>query len=113
MSNDKLFFIYQELFAKYPLSFRNHDAEDTQFMNGVHWPEEWLPLVDQTCTEIEKYLLSIKDTSKPASLPRIVQIKEKFGELKINIIPCDENLSKIRRNAALQSKTCENHKFDK
>jgi hypothetical protein len=103
MINEILQLRYQELFTKYPLSFRGHDSEDTQFMTGVHWPDEWFPLIDQTCSEIEKYLFTRKEEIDIGSLPRIFQIKEKHGELRINIRPRDEMLRSIIANAIKQS----------
>lgn len=98
----------QQLFQKFPLCFAGRDAADAQFEYGIMCGDGWYELIETACQQIEEHLAVYAGQSFGSPMPRIVQIKEKAGSLRINLRPMNSELSRIRQTALLRSQwVCE------
>lgn len=63
----------------------------------------WERILNDACQQIEAYLVQQQRLAPELQLPQIVQIKEKLGSLRINLIPSNDYVSQIRLYALQQS----------
>lgn len=84
------------LIQRYPLCFAG--AWDVSMGDG------WVPIIDELCAFVEPVLAGMPVESRP----HILQVKEKFGGLRVYMSePIDIIERAIRRAEVLCAKTCE------
>lgn len=77
----------KELYKKYPKLFRQKDLsmQETCMNWGIETGTGWYWIIDQLCSCIQDY---IDANNKPQA--EFVQVKEKFGQLRVYIDNADE-----------------------
>ena len=80
----------EALLPKYPLICRGHHRQEYRqypfaLRNGIEFSETgWIPLLEEVFSWLESEAVARKDMGFPdAEIPLLVQVKEKFGELRI------------------------------
>ena len=91
-----------KLVADYPQLFRNISEGPmvSPMCFGVECGDGWYPLLDETCRLLSRH--------EPLSGARLVQVKEKYGTLRVYLSHQDDYADGVIDMAeALSSRTCE------
>ena len=112
--------LQEELFDKYPKLFTQKDLtiEQSPMAWGITCGDGWYNILDTLCNRITKYIKSNKNVGKeanddwedidPENPVQFVQIKEKFGTLRVYINWGDETIYELIAFAEeMSSVTCE------
>lgn len=94
---------------KYPLWLRDlyGDLRTTSLTWGIECGNGWFAILDRLGSKIEKLLVAMKNKGVE-DLPKARQIKEKYGELRVYMDWCTEDIDKAIRQAEEESHfTCE------
>lgn len=112
---EKLYNDYPELFY----NFKNDSTREITLMFGVECEDGWYSIIDNVCKELlrksrierekpktaEEYEESLETFS---SIPKIIQIKEKFGTLRVYLnYETKEQQILLDEAQKLSSKVCE------
>jgi hypothetical protein len=72
------------LFRQHPLFFRGHNRKDNLLHEGILCGDGWFHLIEDLADRIEEEIVRLNmDGVSRRSLPRAIQVKEKFGTLRI------------------------------
>lgn len=98
MRND----LQDNLYIKYTELFKNVNYHNEEYMVVVDCDNGWYSIIDELCSKIVSYC-------RDANLPiHFVQIKEKFGDLRIYYDMCDEYIDSLIHDAVVKSRvSCE------
>lgn len=103
----------QKLFDTYPQLFvRRLEEQDDTRRAPIRWGLEhgdgWLTLVEDACMLIQNYTNDMKQINSDHPQPEILQVKEKFGKLRIYTTHCNDFIRGVVALAELTSgNTCE------
>jgi hypothetical protein len=76
------------LFSTYPLLYRHHDRESLSNLMRFEFScgDGWFRIVDEFSAKAEQIIAQMAQSGTPVrNLPSAMQVKEKFGRLRIQI----------------------------
>lgn len=103
----------KQLIKDFPLCFGDVDKPLTQSLMGFGWEcgDGWELIIREACEKAEPIIKKwIKDNPNESKdwMPRLVQVKEKFGSLRLYFSTYPKGIDNIEREAEKKStKTCE------
>jgi hypothetical protein len=104
-----------QLFMKYPkILFKDLSTQFPIDQRGIECDDGWYSLIDKTCEEVQYLIDKSQDNKKffsrknVISQVRFLQVKEKFGLLRIYYSPTNNRISDIINFAEnLSASVCE------
>lgn len=88
------------LFEKYPVLFRQKDLskEETCMCWGIECGDGWFGLIDRSCERIQDFI-----NKNPNEKCEVVQVKEKYGSLRMYLQGSNDFFFQVEQEALGQS----------